>query len=231
MSPSDWQVRRQGWTSQETAGAYDERRFSSPAGRRKQANDVARLCAALSRFLPGDKVDAPPTVLDLPCGTGRLHAPLAAAGYRVFGADLSAAMLCAGGAPAGSSAMLLAEAERLPLADNSADAVLSLRFLFHIRDASARRRILSEMARVTRHVVIGQVRDPRSLKHRLRRARRALHLPVTLREPALDRVALGEELAAAGLELLDILPISRLFSDKTLFVARPFRTADGRSAD
>lgn len=126
---------------------------------------------------------------------------------------------------AGSGALLRSEAERLPLIDSCADVIISLRFLIHIRDAVARQRILSEMSRVARHLVIAQVRDSRSLKHRLRRLRHSLHLPAKLREPTLDQAALANELRSAGLELLAVSPISRLFSDKALFIARPLRRA------
>lgn len=231
MSRADWQTRRQDWTREESARAYDERRFASSSGRRKHANDIACLRDALSQFLPREREGELPTVLDLPCGTGRLHTDLAAAGYRILGIDLSAEMLRVAGTSTDTSALLLSEAEHLPLIDDSADAVLSLRFLFHIRDASTRRRILSEMGRVARHIVIGQVRDPRTVKHRLRRLRRALRLPIVLREPTLDRASLEEELSAAGLELLALRPISRLFSDKSLFVARPLRREGGRPVD
>jgi hypothetical protein len=83
------------------------------------------------------------------------------------------------------------------------------------------------MARVTRHLVIGQVRDPRSLKHRSRRVRRALGASLDLREPSLTRPELVEELKASDLELVALVPLSRLFSDKSFFVARPLAVADG----
>lgn len=227
MSASEWEGRRQAWTSPATVGAYEESRFASFLGRRKHANDLARLLAALTRHLPGPGHG----LLDLPCGTGRLHADLTSAGYSVCGGDLSAEMLrvCACG-PDDPVPLIRAEAERLPLATDGVDAVVSLRFLFHIRDTAARTGIQNEMARVARHLVIGQVRDPRSLKHRLRRLRRALHLPANPGEPALDREALRAELATCNLDLIDLIPIARLFSDKALFVARPLRKAAGRSA-
>ena len=223
MIQAEWQKRRQGWTDAETVKVYDEQRFSTAGGRRKHANDVSCLLSALSSHLPQATADGSPTILDLPCGTGRLHADLQAAGYRVHGADLSTEMLSAASTATDSASLLLSEAEHLPLIDDSADAILSLRFLIHIRDAAARRLILSEMSRVARHLVIAQVRDPKSLKHRMRRLCSALRLPTTLREPTLNRTTLKEELGAAGLELLEIRPISRLFSDKALFVARPLR--------
>ena len=230
MTQADWQNRRQEWNDVETAKAYDDQRFSSAGGRRKHANDVSCLLSALRKHLPLSTGDESPTILDLPCGTARLHADLSAAGYSVHGADLSKEMLSVASTATDSASLLLSEAEHLPLVDDSADAVISLRFLIHIRDAAARHRILSEMSRVARHLVIAQVRDPRSLKHRMRRLRSALHMPATLREPTLDQSALQGELHASGLDLLAVCPISRLFSDKALFVARPLRRGGGRHA-
>jgi ubiquinone/menaquinone biosynthesis C-methylase UbiE len=231
MTQSDWQDRRQEWSDGETAEVYDLQRFSSAGGRRKHDNDVSRLLSALRSHLPQATGEGPPTILDLPCGTGRLHADLQAAGYKVHGADLSTEMLNVASTATDSASLLLSEAEHLPLVDDCADAVLSLRFLIHIRDATARHRILSEMSRVARHLVIAQVRDPRSLKHRMRQLRSALRLPAKLREPTLDRAALNRELEAAGLKLLAICPISRLFSDKALFIARPLRRGGDQHAD
>ena len=225
MSASDWQQRRQEWTDEEAAERYDMQRFSSAKGRRKHSNDIKCLLAALGAHLPKAPSDEPHTILDLPCGTGRLHADLQAAGYKVHGADLSKEMLEVASKSVGSAPLLRSEAERLPLVDSCADVIISLRFLIHIRDAVARQRILSEMSRVARHLVIAQVRDSRSLKHRLRRLRHSLHLPAKLREPTLDQAALANELKSAGLELLAVSPISRLFSDKALFIARPLRRA------
>ena len=228
MSAPEWRERRRGWSAAPLADAYDRRRFGSVLGQRKHKNDVTRVLKTMARHLPPEVRGEGGLVLDLPCGTGRLGGALAAAGYAVVGADLSREMLCQAVATAGSpNGMLCAEAERLPFTDEAVDVVLSLRFLIHIQDASARRGILAEMARVTRHLVIGQVRDPRSLKYRSRRVRRALGASLDLREPSLTRPELVEELKASDLELVALVPLSRLFSDKSFFVARPLAVADG----
>lgn len=204
------------------AEGYDQRRFASVLGRRKHRNDVARLLDTLAHHLPSPGRGPGGLILDLPCGTGRLGAELMAAGYRVVGADLAPVMLSQAAASAASPMHLLcAEAEHLPLPAAAVDVVISLRFLIHIQDPAVRREILAEMARVTRHLVIGQIRDPHSLKHRGRSLRRALGCAAQLREPSPTHTQLEAELRDAGLELLSRVPISRVFSDKSLFVARP----------
>lgn len=66
---------------------YDRERFDSVAGRVYKALERTSLLRAFGRMSPGE------TILDLPCGTGRLAEVLLEAGYRVIGADISDAML------------------------------------------------------------------------------------------------------------------------------------------
>lgn len=66
---------------------YDRVRFSSLAGRVFNRQE--------QRIILDSFADLPPetTILDLPCGTGRLARALLEAGYAVVGADISAEML------------------------------------------------------------------------------------------------------------------------------------------
>jgi ubiquinone/menaquinone biosynthesis C-methylase UbiE len=206
-----WASKRDHWRDPAVAASYDERRFRGHSGRIKHARD-ARLVLALLRELGGVE-----RVLDLPAGTGRLWPELAAAGLAVVGADLSPAMLAAAGERRGTALGLVqAEGERLPLAAGAVDAAVCLRFLFHVDDAAARARILAELARVSRRGVVGEVRWGATAKHAARRLRRHAKL-----RPAFARDALERELAAAGLALVRVRPVSRVFSDKALFLARP----------
>ncbi|MBY0431792.1 MAG: class I SAM-dependent methyltransferase, partial [Rhodospirillales bacterium] len=69
------------------AQSYDDQRFNSLVGRAYNAIERRNL---LSAFKP-----LPPlsTIIDLPCGTGRLARWLLQAGYRVEGIDISPQML------------------------------------------------------------------------------------------------------------------------------------------
>lgn len=66
---------------------YDRVRFSSMAGRVFN-NQERRIIQECFQDLPRDTI-----ILDIPCGTGRLAAPLLESGLKVYGADISAEML------------------------------------------------------------------------------------------------------------------------------------------
>jgi SAM-dependent methyltransferase len=208
-------AKRDSWSDAGAAAAYEERRFQTRLQRRKHRRDEAAVLALLARF-PVQRV------LDLPAGTGRLLPCLSRAGYAVVAADVAAEMLRHVPRAAGAGPLLgrvRADAERLPFRTRAVDAVVSLRFLFHVDDGGARRAVLAEMARASRGVVIGQVRYRGTLKHALRWLRSRAGLSRRYR-PSQGRGEIAAELEAAGLALLELRPISRLFSDKALFLAR-----------
>jgi SAM-dependent methyltransferase len=101
------------------------------------------------------------TVADVGCGTGRLTDLLAATGAFAVGVDLDPAMLtvAAGRAP---GRIIRADAARLPLADASVDAAVTVATLEFTDDAGT---VLAEMARVTRPGgrVVAAVLNPTSL--------------------------------------------------------------------
>ena len=80
-------------------------------------------------------------VLDLGCGKGRFSTRLGAAGARVVGLDLSAAML----AEAKSLDRVRASARRLPFSGESFDAVVAVEVFEHL---TALRTVLEESRRV-----------------------------------------------------------------------------------
>jgi ubiquinone/menaquinone biosynthesis C-methylase UbiE len=206
-------TKRDAWRDERVAGEYEARRFRTPLGRLKHRRDV-RLVLALLRGVPRVRV-----VLDLPCGTGRLLPALRAEGYRATGADVALEMLRQGLAlRPGRAALVQADVAALPFRSGAFDAVVSLRFLFHL-SVDERRRCFAEMRRVARGgVVLGEVRYRRTLKHLARWLRSRMGLAARYR-PSAGRGELEAELAAAGLELLRLRPVSRLFSDKALFLA------------
>jgi SAM-dependent methyltransferase len=91
-------------------------------------------------------------VLDLACGTGRLAARAAARGAHVTGADFSANMLRHAQARAPGSAYVRADAERLPFAAQSFDAVAINfgvhHFPFPLRALAEAQRILRQGGRL-----------------------------------------------------------------------------------
>jgi SAM-dependent methyltransferase len=210
-------MKRDRWRDARVAGEYEARRFKSPLARWKHRRDETLVTELLARSGPHA------SVLDLPCGTGRLFPALQRAVPLVLGADLAREMLLAGRAarPEVRLPLLQADATRLPFADRSVDALVSLRFLFHFERAE-RVAMLTEFARVARRAVIVQVRHGETLKHRARGLRHRFGLARRYR-PAEGRGELVAELAAAGLELVELAPLARLFSDKALLLARPIR--------
>lgn len=207
--------KRNAWRDAKVAAEYEARRFGSPLQRLKHRHDEALVLTLLGRAGTIERV------LDLPCGTGRLFPALAAAGHRVTGADVALEMMRAGRAarPEPRVALVQADATRLPFQDDAFDAVVSQRFLFHL-ERPIRLAVLRELARVARVAVIGQVRVRGTAKHLGRYLRSRVGLAARYR-PSHGRSELVAELAEAGLELVELRPVSLLFSDKALFLARP----------
>jgi ubiquinone/menaquinone biosynthesis C-methylase UbiE len=105
------------------------------------------LLRALAGLPPGA------CVLDLPAGTGRMARRLMQAGYRVTGADISLPMLLRAAQANAATALVLADAESLPFASKSFDAVVCFRLMSHL-PPPARAAVLREMARIARERVV-----------------------------------------------------------------------------
>jgi SAM-dependent methyltransferase len=94
------------------------------------------------------------TALDAACGTGRHAAYLTELGHRVIGVDQSADMLSFAAERLPAVDLLLANLERIPLADRSVDVVVCALALTHAPRLAP---VLAEFARVLRpggHLVI-----------------------------------------------------------------------------
>ncbi|WP_033213629.1 class I SAM-dependent methyltransferase [Kitasatospora phosalacinea] len=98
--------------------------------------------------LPGivveELADTSGTVLDVGCGNGKFVSRLRKdrPDLQVVGMDLSAGILADIEKP-----VLVADAQALPFADNSVDAVLALHMLYHVGDIAA---TIKELARILR---------------------------------------------------------------------------------
>jgi SAM-dependent methyltransferase len=110
------------------AAIYDETRAAPPA----VASAVTRALLSVLRTL------APaPRVLEVGIGTGRIAVPLAEAGVRLVGIDISPAMLAVLRGKRRDIDVILAEAARPPLQDASFDAALFVHVLHLVPDAEA----------------------------------------------------------------------------------------------
>lgn len=113
----------------EVAERYDRARFSTLSGRvfnRLEKLNIRRAFRDLPRSL---------TIVDIPCGTGRLSEVLVDMGFRVIGVDISPAMLeVARRKLAGREdrfETVVCDARRLPQLGRHFDAALCARVLMH----------------------------------------------------------------------------------------------------
>ncbi len=125
------------------AADYYDRTRGYPPGVESQ---VAAALLAAAGATPRTRL------LELGVGTGRIALPIVRAGYHYTGIDLSAAMMdklraALTAIPGGTArvTLLRGDAERLPLADASVDAVITVH-VYHL--VSDRARVAAESARV-----------------------------------------------------------------------------------
>ncbi len=172
------------------AGAYDQVRGHPP----EVAEQIGRAIATLA----GNNA----LVLELGIGTGRIALPVASAGCRVVGIDISAEMLRAARTKDGGEALWLLQGniERLPFADGVFDATLAVHVLHLARDW---RGALAEALRVLRpggvFIQGRDWRDPQSCVGRLRSKLREtlIDLLPGARPPGAG-AAIGQALAKLG---------------------------------
>lgn len=135
-----------GWFTADSARRYDaqvEALFSGAAGAMRR-----RALSLLARALRGRDQRGLRT-LDLACGSGAFLKDLAATfpRARTMGLDLSPAYLAEARLRSGVAALAQANAERLPFADASLDAVTCV-YLFHELPPRVRPIVAAEIARV-----------------------------------------------------------------------------------
>lgn len=135
-----------GWFTADSARRYDaqvEALFSGAAGAMRR-----RALSLLARSWRG-RDQRGLKVVDLACGSGAFLKDLAAAfpRARVMGVDLSPAYLHQARVRSGVGALAQANAERLPFADASLDAVTCI-YLFHELPPRVRPIVAAEIARV-----------------------------------------------------------------------------------
>jgi 2-polyprenyl-3-methyl-5-hydroxy-6-metoxy-1,4-benzoquinol methylase len=198
------------------AERYDRERFSSLAGRvfnTLERRELLRAFAAVPKTA---------TVLDLPCGTGRLAETLLGAGYRVVGADISRAMLDVASRKlerfGGRFTTRVGDVRELAQREQGTyDAALCARVLMHfpLEEQITFLRAVATLSRGT--VVFSQ-----SLSSPYQRARRGVKrllgnagpaaYPITARE-------LRELLRGAGLREVGRYRLNRLISEAMFVVA------------
>jgi SAM-dependent methyltransferase len=216
-----YEYKRDFYRSDQVAEDYDFHRFGSPERQKRNARKWAAIRTALARTRDVR------IVLDLPCGTGRFTGALAREGYQVVGSDISREMLLKAArvevgttaqAAGGVRGYVQANAEHLPLRDDSVDCVVCIRFMMHV-DPVTRVRMLREFRRVSRRWLVVDYRHKYTFRYVLTHTFGKLGLG----RPPLSRVSragLEQELRDAGFAIREVVRVSTpLLSDKWVVLA------------
>ncbi len=106
-------------------------------------------------------------VLDLPCGGGRVTVHLGLQGYAMSSADLSDAMLEITRENVAKNGLKCPvekqDIEKLTYADKHFDSIISFRLFHHFPNAEIRQRAVTELCRVTKHIVAISYFSPASV--------------------------------------------------------------------
>jgi len=195
------------WRGEDAGRRYASLRFGS---RRAAQRDPGLVRDILLRH-------GATSLLDAPCGSGRLLPVLSRGGIRSVGVDVSAAMLTEG--PGGRC--LQAALEHLPFRDGTFDVVVCCRLLHHL-GADELGGVLSELCRVSSRLVVASFWDAASLpalRRRLVRGRTARDdAPERTRRP-LSKAKLEEAFASNGARVLEYRHSFRFLSRQTFVVA------------
>jgi SAM-dependent methyltransferase len=205
------------WQSERAARRYAHERWSS--GRRRSRDP--RL---VGKILDAHLAPVRALVLDVPCGTGRLGDAIEARA-RYVGLDVSLPMLAAARA-SGRDALLSGDARRLPFQDGVFDAVVCCRLLHHLHEGEELERVLGELVRVTRGLVIASFWDAASLPEWRRRVLPEGRPP---RRFARAKRVLERALVRAGASVVEWRHSARFLSRQTFVVAR--KRADAAQRD
>lgn len=195
---------RDRWTEEPRASHYRRGRFRSE---RAAGRDPARISSLLAKYeLRG-------SILDVPCGTGRLRDALTSERGGYVGVDASLSMLQQA---QDNSRLLAADALQLPFRSTSFDAVVACRLFHHLGESTDRVALARELARVSSRLVIASFWDSASL-HAFRR-RVGLKRDTSTRRSIAKRT-LAAELESAGLRVLEWRHSFRFISQQAYFVA------------
>jgi 2-polyprenyl-3-methyl-5-hydroxy-6-metoxy-1,4-benzoquinol methylase len=195
---------------------YDAERFSGLRGKLYVGLEARALAKALSH-VPNNS-----TIVDLPCGTGRLAQFLLARGYRVVGMDISPAMLEV------ARERLIAYGDRFTtqvtdvfsISDPKpvCDAALCARVLMHF-PLQQQAAFLRGVASLTRGPILFTQSLITPYQRMRQRAKRILRVRSSVRHP-LTPTQLDELLKHAHLTLEGLYWIARPISEAVVFVCR-----------
>lgn len=196
------------WSAPSSGERYAATRFAS---RRAAERDPRLVAALLARHGVRGRL------LDVPCGTARLHDVLRPHAGALVGADLSEAML-ASAARSSPARFVRAEVAHLPFHARSFDVVVCCRFLHHLHDESELAAALAELVRVSDRLVVGSVWDSASWPAlRVRLGLKRAEGPRGRR--AVERATVERLVARAGARVVEWRYSFRWLSQQAFFVA------------
>lgn len=204
------------YKSDEAARLYERTRFSSLKGKLvdwREKRLVLRALAALG-------VTAPCTILDVPCGTGRISRYLAANGFTVEGVDVSEAMVAHAKTKSnvwvsgGQIRFSVQNASSLSFSDDFFEASICIRLFGHTPQP-VRLAILNELRRVSKTGVVVAYYLSECVAAFLRRRRR---LRAGIEWHPVSRGEAIQEVLSSGLKPVRLFPLASFLSE-TLVIA------------
>jgi len=150
---------------------YGERQAERYGSSKEARGAVHRAeCRLVERALAG--VDRSESIVDVPCGNGRMTLLLAALGFRPAAADVSPPMVALARRRFEAEGLAIPVEERDLEAtgwpDGAFDNLFSFRFFHHLPDDALRAQVAREMCRVARRRVLVSYLDARSWTYRRR---------------------------------------------------------------
>lgn len=218
VATNDYQQIRKSYQSTAVAGRYDSHRFEADPVRQSLNR---RLLVAVTGVLnaataSGHTVNS---ILDMPCGTGRLFPTLLDKGYRITGSDISREMMQVFGRENNGVPLVQCDATRMPYKDKSFDAVTCVRFLTMRVPKSVRAPIFREMCRVSRAWVVIECRQ----KHPIAAVWFWIAEKIFRKPPVVNyfrKDEIKQELSDAGIRLVRIFKPFGFASNKWLLLGR-----------
>ena len=202
-----------------TVDAYEGRRYTG----RSQGFLDRRERACLEQLLRKKAAEPGQTVLDMPCGYGRIAPLLVASGLTPLWGDISIAMAHrASRRPEATTGFgqLVGSAEQIPLETNSVDGATCIRLIEHFRLGQRRTDVMRELGRVVRHWLVISFYDGASIHGKTKRLAcklRGKKVAVAMQ----SRASFRAEADVAGLDLVGFFSPARFLHAHTFALLTP----------
>lgn len=213
---SDTYKAKEAYQNRSVAEEYDQVRFSHYKGRLTNLLEKRVVLKALSSVPCGS------TVLDIPCGTGRVTEWLLEKGYKTTGLDISSEMAKQAKVRLeyfdNLQGIFTGDASRLQFNDNAFDCVVSIRLLGHTPPTD-RLQIIEEIRRVSSDFVILAYYHAHCLQGYRKiliaklSGKNRIWYPISAQDMAV-------ELDQVGLKIVGVYPLFKFISETWIILAR-----------